>query len=211
MQQVLAILGKHMGKIQSIVETSLAVTWDHPPCTDIEIPRVTEEWARYGDRCFDLAKMTVTSTHSEEVANVYAKCLTFHDSSSPFTVKAARDSLHAWRKEHYLGFGFGDEPMSPKDLITRMATHFTFEELMPLPGASSFAEGVTAVALRAFNDASLIRDHFAKADGREFFASDRGNIGGRHQEQKLVTRSVYSMVASFHSSSVRQHNLAIIA
>lgn len=38
-------------------------------------------------------------------------------------------------------------------------------------------EGVGAIYSRAFHDATLIRKHFANAGGREFFASDRGNIG----------------------------------
>ena len=36
---------------------------------------------------------------------------------------------------------------------------------------------VCAIYIRAFNDASLVRNHFRKAGGREFFASDQGSIG----------------------------------
>ena len=167
-----------MGKIRDVVETSLAITWDHPPCSDIELPKVGEEWARYEERCFDLAKRTMATTHSEEeIADAYVKCLTFHDSSSSFTVKVARDSLHAWRLHHYMSFAMGDEPMGPKDLIARMGTQFTWEELLVAPGAHSVEEGFRASYRRSFQHSRLIINGFGYAAGREFFASDRGHIG----------------------------------
>lgn len=167
-----------MGKIQDVVETSLAITWDHPPSSDVRLPKFAEEWARYEERCFDLAKRTMTTTHSEEeLADVYAKCLTFHDSSSSLTVKAARDSLHAWRKYHYMGFAYGDEPLGPKDLIARMGPQFNWQELLVAPGTHGVDEAFRANHRRSFNDSLLITNGLGKAAGRNFFASDQGHIG----------------------------------
>jgi hypothetical protein len=162
-----------MGRIRSIVETSLPITWDGPSCTDIKIPKITEEFVKYEERCFDLAKRTVTTTRSEEVIDVYVKCLTFHDSSSSFAVKAARDSLQAWRRLHFQDLALGEETFSP-ELIARMAKQFTFDELT---GGRSSPESASTVYSQSFYDAALIDRALGFANGREFFASDRGNIG----------------------------------
>ena len=167
-----------MANIQDFVDKTLAVTWDEPPCSDVDIPNVGEEWARFEEKCFNLTKRTMTraARSEEEIADAYAKCLTFHDPKSAFTVKAARESLHAWRLQHYMGLA-KEDGLTPKDLIARMGPQFDWKELIVAPSTQGLEEAYHTNYCRAVKRSHLIMDGFGRALGREFFASDCGHIG----------------------------------